>query len=156
MEAQTKKRIKIVGVILFLIYISFLLFLLFFYEGYSRNIVWEDYRYNFIPLKEIIRFWNYREQLGIGVFTLNVLGNIVAFIPLGLFLPIISIRLRKAWKVILIGALLSTVVEFLQLVTKVGCCDIDDLILNIFGTIIGFGLFCICNVIYRKRHWLTQ
>ena len=152
MQKQTKKHIKTIGAILFLIYIGFLFYFLFFAEEYNRNIVAENYRYNLTPFKEIIRFWSYRAQLGMKTVVINLLGNIAAFIPFGLFVPIISIKLRKAWKVILLGALLSTAVELLQLVTRVGSCDIDDLILNTTGTIIGYLIFCICNVVWRNTY----
>jgi Glycopeptide antibiotics resistance protein len=152
MQIKTKKHIKEVGLILFLIYIGFLVYFLFFSEEYNRNIISESYRYNFTPFKEIMRFWHYRHQLGAKVVVINIIGNIGAFIPFGLFVPIISIKLRKAWKVILLGILLSGTVEFLQLVTKVGSFDVDDIILNTVGTIIGYLLFCICNAIWRKTY----
>ena len=149
MQMQTKKYIKMAGRILFLIYIGFLVYFLFFAEEYNRNIIAESYRYNFIPFREIIRFWNSRHQMG-RIVVINLVGNIGAFLPFGLFVPIISIKLRKAWKVILLGALLSMTVELLQLVTRVGSGDIDDIILNTFGTIIGYWLFYICHAIWRK------
>ena len=150
MQIKTKKHIKNIGLALFLIYISFLVYFLFFSEEYNRNIIAESYRYNFTPFKEILRFWNYRGQLGVRVVVVNLLGNIGAFVPFGLFVPIISIKLRKAWKVILLGMLLSTAVEFVQLITKVGSCDIDDLILNTFGTMIGYLIFSVCHAIWRR------
>ena len=152
MQRQTKKHIKNLGLILFLIYIGFLTYFLFFAEEYQRNIVAESYRYNSMPFKEIIRFWTYRAQLGTKAVVINLGGNLGAFIPFGLFVPIISVKLRKAWKVILLGALLSTAIEFLQLVTKVGCCDIDDIILNTIGTMIGYWLFLLCHLIWRKTY----
>ena len=152
MQIKTKKHIKKMGLILFLIYIGFLVYFLFFSEEYNRNIIAESYRYNFMPFKEIMRFWHYRYQLGARVVVINIIGNIGAFIPFGLFVPIISIKLRKAWKVILLGMLLSGTVELLQLVTKVGSFDVDDIILNTAGTIIGYLLFCICNAIWRKTY----
>ena len=150
MQIKTQKSIKKIGLVLFLIYIGFLVYFLFFSEEYNRNIISESYRYNFTPFKEILRFWNYRHQLGLKVVVINLVGNIGAFVPFGLFVPIISIKMRQAWKVILSGMLLSATVEFLQLVTKVGSCDIDDLILNTLGTIIGYCLFSICHAIWRK------
>lgn len=150
MQTKTKKHIKNMGFILFLTYICFLVYFLFFAEEYSRNIISESYRYNFIPFKEIIRFLNYRMQLGTRAVLINLVGNIGAFIPFGLFVPIISIKLRKPGKVILLGMLLSIAVEFIQLVTRVGCCDVDDVILNTLGTIIGYLLFYICHTIWRK------
>jgi glycopeptide antibiotics resistance protein len=42
------------------------------------------------------------------------------------------------------------VIEWLQLVTRLGSCDIDDLILNLVGTAIGFGLFGLWAHIKRR------
>ena len=43
-------------------------------------------------------------------------------------------------------------VEVVQLVTKVGCFDVDDLILNTLGAAIGYGIFAVCNYL-RRRHY---
>ena len=151
-KTQAKKYIKISGIVLFLIYISILIYFLFFSEEYNRNIIAIEYRYNFTPFKEIMRFWLHRRQLGWEIVIINIIGNIGAFVPLGLFIPIISKRLRKAWKVIMLGTLLSLTVELLQLVTRVGSCDVDDIILNTFGTMVGYLLFCSCNYVWRKTY----
>ena len=151
-KIQAKKYIKIGGIVLFLIYISILIYFLFFSEEYNRNVIAAGYRYNFIPFKEIIRFWSHRRQLGWEIVMINIVGNIGAFLPFGLFIPIISRRLRRAWKVVALGLLLSLTVEFLQLVTRVGCCDVDDIILNTFGTMLGYLLFVGCNYFWRQTY----
>jgi len=152
MQIQMKKHIKNIGVILFLIYMAFLVYFLFFAEEYSRNIVTEHYRYNYTPFEEIVRFWQYRHQLGMQAFTLNIIGNVVAFVPFGLFVPIISRGLRKTWKIIMLGALLSAVIEVVQLMTRVGTCDIDDVILNTIGAIVGYLIFYICSCVWRNTY----
>ena len=48
------------------------------------------------------------------------------------------------------GFLLSLTVEVIQLVTKVGCFDVDDMILNTLGAAFGYVLFRICNHIRMK------
>ena len=152
MKIRTKRYIRIGGTILFLVYIGILFYLLFFSADYNRDVVASGYRYNFIPFKEILRFWNNRGTLGMGPVMVNIVGNVVAFVPFGFFVPIISRKLRAGWKVISLGLLLSLLVEFLQLVTRVGSCDIDDLILNTFGTMVGYILFCICSAVWRRTY----
>ena len=65
--------------------------------------------------------------------------NIVLFIPFGFLLPFIW---KKAtwWRVLLVGLLVSIAIESLQYAFHLGCCDVDDLIHNSAGTLLGLGL----------------
>ena len=91
MKTKTKRRIRTAGWILFILYLILLLYFLFFSEWYGRkNWIEEDYRYNLILFKEIKRFWVYREQLGMQAVLLNLVGNVVGFLPFGFILPILS------------------------------------------------------------------
>ena len=71
----------------------------------------------------------------------NFLGNILLFIPLGFFPPVLKPRLRKFWKTLLLVLGIMVTVEILQMLLLVGTCDVDDLILNAFGASIGYGIF---------------
>lgn len=75
----------------------------------------------------------------------NLLGNVVLFVPLGIFLPKLWERLQGLWKVVLATAGIIIAVEAVQVLTLLGRCDIDDLILNLTGAAIGYGLY--------KRIW---
>lgn len=68
----------------------------------------------------------------------NLLGNVVMFIPLGYLLPKTFRPLRKFLLLVLCVVVSITLVEILQLVTCLGSCDVDDLILNVAGAIIGY------------------
>ena len=83
---------------------------------------------------------------------LNLAGNVIGFLPFGFFLPILSRRLRNGAVVTALGFGLSLLVESIQLVFKVGCFDVDDLILNTLGAAIGYMLFAVCNYLRRKRY----
>lgn len=97
----------------------------------------------------------YREQVGYFASFLNLAGNVIGFLPFGFFLPILGYRFRNGGLICLLGLTLSLVVETIQLVFKVGCFDVDDLILNTLGAILGYLLFVICNgvrrLIYEKK-----
>ena len=153
MEAGTKKKIRAVGMVLFCLYIILLVYFLFFAEGYGRVPSQErTYRYNLVPFVEIRRFWNYREQLGfMAVFT-NIFGNVIGFVPYGFILPIISKKTENLLFVTSTGFLGSLLVETVQLMTRVGSFDVDDLILNTLGAFLGCLLFMICNKIRRWYH----
>ncbi len=76
----------------------------------------------------------------------NLLGNLLAFVPLGLLLPV-AFR-RQPWPlVILAGAALSVSIETTQYALSLNlghgyrAADIDDVIVNVFGTIVGLALY---------------
>lgn len=107
----------------------------------------EDYHYNLVPFQEIERFWNYRDQLGVSAF-MNLFGNVIIFMPLG-FLGAMASQHRSFIRTTLDGFLLSLIVEVFQLIAMVGRFDVDDLMLNTLGTMLGFVTFIICNIIRR-------
>lgn len=107
----------------------------------------EEYHYNLIPFREIKRFWNYRGQLGVSS-VINLLGNVLVFVPFGFFEPMAS-KKRSFIGTLTDGLFLSMVVEVFQLVSKVGRFDVDDLILNTMGAIVGYLLFLVCSMIRR-------
>lgn len=153
MKKETKYRIRKAGIVLFVIYVLLLIYLLFFSEEYGRIAdVEREYRYNLIPFVEIRRFWIYRSQLGIFAVFTNIIGNVMGFIPYGFILPIIHRGLRSGFLIILSGFALSLCVETIQLITKVGCFDVDDLILNTLGAAIGYLGFAICDLLRRKYY----
>ena len=132
---------------MFILYILFLLYFLIFSDWYGRSGVYDDYHYNLVPFQEILRYWNYRDQLGMLTFT-NLAGNVLVFVPFG-FLAAMSSRKRSFIRTSLDGFLLSLMVETFQLLTMVGSFDVDDLILNTFGVMLGFLGFVFCNGIRR-------
>lgn len=153
MKKETKRIIREIGTALFIIYVLLLIYFLFFSEGFGRIGQGEqEYRYNLIPFVEIRRFWKYRCQLGRTAVFANVFGNVLGFIPLGFILPVISDKMRSGFLIIMSGLALSLTVECIQLTARVGCFDVDDLILNTFGAAMGYLLFFICNHIRRAYH----
>ena len=104
----------------------------FFSERYGRT-VGDTYRYNLQPFKEISRFFTYREIIGFRGFVINLFGNILAFMPWGFMVPIIRKRPYKFVYTAVSTFLLSLCIETIQLVTRVGSFDVDDLILNTAG-----------------------
>ena len=72
---------------------------------------------------------------------LNVLGNVGMFIPSGIILPILYKKLDSFRRVTAAGFLISLCIELLQLPFYVRTTDIDDLILNTLGVMIGYGIY---------------
>lgn len=84
-------------------------------------------------------FWSYRvwEQQ-----KLQILWNVIGFIPVGIF----ASRLM-GWKSILFAAGISLLIETVQLVSKVGLFEFDDIIHNTAGAVIGWLLFMLVRKI---------
>ena len=80
----------------------------------------------------------------------NLGGNVIMFVPLGFLVPCLWDKMGKFGWHFLCMLLTIMVIEWLQLVTRLGSCDIDDLILNLVGTAIGFGLFGLWAHIKRR------
>lgn len=125
------------GRVLFLIYVAGLCYFLFFAENYGRIFGQESYRYNLVPFKEIERFWTYRGELGIHSFY-NLAGNILIFVPAGFFIPVLWENKRGFFFTTCVTFDMSLLVEILQIVLRVGSFDVDDLILNTLGGMLGY------------------
>ena len=151
MDANRKKSRTVAG-ILFLIYFFVLFYFLFFSEEMGRTYSERVYHYNLVPFKEIGRFIRYRNVLGRKAVVLNLVGNVVAFMPFGAFLPIFSVRCRRILCTVWYSFELSLVVELLQLIFKVGSFDVDDLLLNAVGGMLGFLVYFLAVRAWRGKH----
>lgn len=146
-EKEPKK--KAVRIILFCLYLIALSYLLFFAESFGRGAA-DDYRYNFVPFTEIRRYIVHWETIGIFGVAVNLLGNIVAFMPFGYFMSGLTENRLKTISVVLFSMEFSILVEVIQLVTKLGSCDVDDVILNTLGGWLGCMAYkCILKI--RKK-----
>lgn len=129
----------------FIIYSLYLLYLLFIQSrGFgSAGVSFEQYiQYstNFMPFDTIYGYvYAYQNHtLNTDIIVRNLAGNIIAFTPLGFFLPIFFAKLRELkWFIITIIAIICTI-ELAQLITLRGSLDIDDLLLNVPGALLGW------------------
>lgn len=152
MRKETKKRIRTIGIFLFFCYLLALTYFLFFAESCGRAPKGREYAYNLYPFREIRRFWVYRERLGTFSVFANLAGNVIGFIPFGVILPVICPRTKGFWRILILSFEFSLCIETIQLLFKVGSFDVDDLILNTLGGVIGYMVFAVCNRIRRKRY----
>lgn len=135
--------------ILFLVYAAVMLWLLFGQrisdEGITIYFGINSDNLNVMPLKTVkLYLWlleNSTNEALLRHAVINLVGNVVLFIPLGWFLPYLWVRFRGFFKVMLAVILLIAAVEVTQYFTLLGSCDIDDLILNLFGAMAGYGLW---------------
>lgn len=84
------------------------------------------------------------------------LENILLFIPLGILLPLISVRLRYAYRCILLGVLLSLAIEFAQLFTQRGYWQIEDVLMNGIGTFVGYCISYVSITIFILQKMTLQ
>lgn len=107
----------------------------------------EQYRYNLTIFREIRRFYSIREKYP-KMFFINIIGNVAAFMPFGFLVPKLRQRRTNLFFMTLFSFELSLCVELLQLVFKLGCFDVDDLLLNTVGGILGYLLY---YIIHKRR-----
>ena len=96
-------------------------------------------RANFVPFASLKYFYSVRKRYS--YVAKNILGNIIGFIPLGVLLPVLTIKLQRFWKTVVAVFLISLLFETIQLLTNLGVFDVDDLLLNTFGAAIGYLLY---------------
>ncbi len=146
--AANKKDNKLAMWVCFLAYLCLLGYAVFFSAGFGRE-EHADYRYNLTLFQEIGRYYNFGMRTGSWrLFWWNVVGNVCVFVPLGAFLPALFTKCQKLFSVLLLTLELSFVVEVIQLVTKIGSFDVDDLLLNTLGGILGYFVYKVLS----KRH----
>lgn len=103
--------------------------------------VQDERKFDFHP------FWTYKAILeGKDEFVPEAIMNVVAFIPIG-FLLGSSFASMKLWKVIIIACLFSLGIEILQFIMMRGFSELDDVMHNTLGSMIGYG-------VYRLVAWL--
>ncbi len=137
-EENRTKLFRGLEILLFAVYLAMLSYFLFFSESMGRTFLERTYHYNLEPLKEIRRFWVYRRSLGMWSVGLNLIGNVVAFLPFGAFLPMLFEKCKRFILTTLFCFEFSICVEIIQLVWKVGSFDVDDILLNTLGGILGY------------------
>lgn len=133
-----RQKVRRWFLLLFICYGAVMLWLLFGREVKQR------WSYNLIPFHTIRLFLRclmppFRPSL-VQMGLINLFGNVILFVPLGFFPPVIFPQLNCLWKLLLWAFLLMLIVELLQMLLLVGTFDIDDLILNLSGTAVGYGL----------------
>lgn len=151
MKASSKVVLRKICLVLFAIYVMILAYFLFFSDGYGRTVTYEEYRYNLVPFQEIKRFYIYSARVGIVASITNIAGNIVAFMPFGALLRWVRNQKTSAFAALGYTFLFSLAIELVQLVTRVGVFDVDDLILNTLGGLLGYICYYVLACIDRRR-----
>jgi glycopeptide antibiotics resistance protein len=96
---------------------------------------------NLTPFHTILDMMRIDEHSFFDKIIVNLIGNILGFIPIGFFLPAIFKKFRSFGKFSLFFIGMIIFLELSQMLLHVGVADIDDVILNYLGGILGFLLF---------------
>lgn len=126
-------------VLVFILYLLALSFFLFFLPGRQNTYL----QYNLIPFYNIRRFFHYtfvEQELSFFFWFSNIIGNLLLLLPLGLLLPMLLRRRIRVWRMLMVAILSSLLIEVLQILTSSGEFDVDDILLNVPGVMIGYVL----------------
>lgn len=145
--------------LVFFAYVGVLLYLLLFgrtVEESAADLSFRELfsRYaNLVPLRSVRSqiqaaqfYWeNYGSDYYIRYAIKNIGGNLLLFVPLGCFLPILFKSLRNYLLFLLLIVLSVCLIEVIQLVSLLGSMDVDDLILNTIGATAGYLFWLACR-----------
>ena len=93
---------------------------------------------NLVPFRTI---WIYLENLGSPFWMRQLVGNLGLLFPLGLLGPIAMPALDRWWRVAIVAFCFSAGVEFTQLFIPDRSADVDDVIVNVIGALLGFVVY---------------
>lgn len=116
--------------------------------SWRKDVIWEGLgTANFIPLKTIKMYIRYYDLPGLRSFA-NLFGNVLIFIPMGIMLPVAHKASKNIWIMLLNTFVFVLGIEVFQLFSAFGAFDVDDIILNCFGALIGRALYQ--YLVYKK------
>lgn len=151
-KRKTRILIRAISWLLFILYLIGISYFMFFSERFGRTGSTEEYHYNLVLFREIRRFITYRKEIGFEGFIVNIFGNVLAFAPYGFCLPMLSNKDNRLFRVLIATFCFSLLIECIQLFYKIGCFDVDDLLLNTLGGVLGFFAYRFCRWLFRKYH----
>lgn len=108
---------------------------------------------NLVPFLSIMNYLN-GDMLARAFAANNIIGNIALFIPLGVYITLLNGN-KKASVNVCIIALVSVIVEIAQYLFKVGATDIDDVILNTLGGLLGILIFKLIYKFFKEKSRLA-
>lgn len=101
------------------------------------------YYTNIIPFKTIGAYFNvfFDERMVSTISIENLVGNLILFLPMGIYFPYFVSKLNSLSFYSTAIIILLFTLEIIQLTTRRGVFDIDDIILNMIGALIGFAIW---------------
>ncbi len=135
---KNKQKLVISNEIMML---TFIVYILCMFQIVTSQDVSSVHGVNITLFKELTRY-----QIGTKLFYRNIIGNIIMFIPFGFFTSY-YLKLNKKRIIFYITLVVSIVIELIQL--KIGrAFDVDDIILNMAGSLIGYFVYRIVDRVF--------
>lgn len=155
---KNSKKIKFGHEFILTVFVMYILLLLFLTVFRVQYFPWQVHiiknrplsDINWIPLVQTLKLSQGESILD---FMYNLYGNILWFIPFGIMLPILTQKSLELKSIIISGMFLSILIEGLQFLLMTGVSDIDDVIFNTIGVIIGS---CIYQLIKKIINFAKQ
>ncbi|MBD8497854.1 VanZ family protein [Paenibacillus arenosi] len=145
-----KTYLTIVGWLVFILYLLYATYLLFF--GFYRAMDMSGkYAINLVPFQTIKEYMFHLEYYPFDVWFNNLFGNVLLFLPLGFLIPLLLPVFKRWWIIVLLSFVLTVTIEMLQYGLQLGTLDVDDMILNIGGGWLGFGLHIVARHLWAEQ-----
>jgi glycopeptide antibiotics resistance protein len=102
---------------------------------------------NFVPFKTILSYG--MGNKGLLIAGINLVGNVGLLVPVGFLIPLVyrNVTWRKS---LALAVMAGLAIEGMQVLFQVGIFDIDDVILNALGVVIGYGLYKLLTLTLQR------
>jgi glycopeptide antibiotics resistance protein len=150
---KKKEKIRIGLYILFIMYLCLMIWEVFVgpYRSYSGV-----RRYNLYPFKTVMEFILNSAKYTFQAIFINLVANIITFIPLGFFISLLFRRFFKLINIVLCCLSIIICIEVAQFILNVGVLDIDDIILNTIGCVLGFMVYKAVKSYFNKSTYYSK
>nr|WP_244163254.1 VanZ family protein [Paenibacillus pectinilyticus] len=133
----------------------YLFLLIFLFKYVSPLAIFSPNRTNYrsldvIPFNTIYSYLSGELHVSPIIVMTNILGNIILFMPLGLYVQLLKKDKRLSISMLIVF-LVSLLVEILQYIFGIGATDIDDIILNSLGGFIGIYVYKVLSRIFKDE-----
>lgn len=121
-------------------------------KPYFNIFIYKPAPINIIPFHTIYQYLYTNNSAVDGweaVSSLNLWANLLLFTPLGIFLPLLSKKYVSLLHILISGLITSLCIEFIQYFIG-RRADIDDIMLNVIGVLIGFVIYLLCRLIIGR------
>jgi len=127
--------------------------------GIASQTLWSryfggGYSWLLINLKPFNKIGEMKDMLGRGItdyVITEVLGNVALFVPLGFLLPLLWKKQEKLWAMLVTCVGISVFIELVQLLIPQRATDIDDVIMNTLGALLGFALYLLVRMLTKSK-----
>lgn len=110
---------------------------------------------NLVPFVTFCNFYQIAKVQGAYLWAFsNIFGNILIFIPLGYCSALLIKRLRSFKRILIFTGIISIFIEAIQYIFCLGATDIDDLICNLMGGLLGYCTYFFANKIFNNKRLL--